>query len=128
RDPEVRDPAGRVDIGQGEGLPCPDVDAGRDLPALAEVAGGPGTRALGGAAASGRRAVDVLRADGSRQHRAQAGDGAGMMGHGWSTPSGRIDADSPVAGGDEGETFTETIRDALHSVNPQGCGPAPARR
>src|SRR5699024_9856423 len=56
------------------------VDAGRDLPALAEVAGGLRPGALGGAAPAPDGAVEVLGADGAGLHAAEAGERGGAGG------------------------------------------------
>src|SRR5699024_1399239 len=76
-DPDMGDHAGGVDVRQGEGLPRLHVDAGRDLPALAEVAGGLRPGALGGAAPAPDGAVEVLGADGAGLHAAEAGERGG---------------------------------------------------
>ena len=55
-EPDVGDPAGPVDRGQVDGGVRGDLDTGRHLPALPEVAGGASAGALGGAPAPARLA------------------------------------------------------------------------
>ena len=66
RQPDVLDRARPVDLGERDGLVRRDVDAGRDLPALTELAGGIGAGAFGRHAAGALLAGGVLRADRAR--------------------------------------------------------------
>ena len=73
RHPDLLDRAGAVDLGQRERGLGRDPHRGRDLPALAQVAGGVLAGALGGHAGLALLAGEVLRADRARLGVGQPG-------------------------------------------------------